>query len=54
MRIGIFGAGKAGFTLGKYFSDRGVDVVGYWSRNQSRRKMQLYLQIQRITLVPKS
>jgi len=33
MRIGFFGAGKAGFTLGKYFSDKGVDVVGYWSRN---------------------
>lgn len=33
MRIGFLGAGKAGFTLGKYFSDRGVDVVGYWSRN---------------------
>lgn len=33
MRIGFFGAGKAGFTLGKYFSDKGEDVVGYWSRS---------------------
>lgn len=38
MRIGFFGAGKAGFTLGKYFSEKGEDVVGYWSRNPKSAK----------------
>ena len=34
MRIGFIGAGKAGFTLGKYFTEHGVHVSGYFSRNQ--------------------
>lgn len=33
MRIGFIGAGKVGFTLGKYFSINGVDVVGYCSKH---------------------
>lgn len=33
MRIGFIGAGKAGFTLGHYFSKKGLDVSGYFSRN---------------------
>ena len=33
MKIGIIGAGKVGFTLGKYLSINGVHVTGYYSRN---------------------
>lgn len=33
LRIGFIGAGKVGFTLGKYFSKHGKEVVGYYSRN---------------------
>ena len=33
MRIGFIGAGKVGFTLGKYFSENNVIPVGYWSRD---------------------
>lgn len=32
MRIGIIGAGKVGFTIGKYFSTHGLQVSGYYSR----------------------
>jgi len=32
MKIGFIGAGKTGFTLGKYFVDHGVLVSGYFSR----------------------
>lgn len=32
MKIGFIGAGKVGFTLGKYLTLRGIDVVGYYSR----------------------
>ena len=35
MKAGIIGAGKVGFTLGKYFVTHGTDVqvTGYYSRN---------------------
>lgn len=33
MKIGFVGAGKVGFTLGKYFAEHHVDVSGYYSRN---------------------
>lgn len=33
LNIGFIGAGKVGFTLGRYFSSRGINVVGYYSRN---------------------
>ena len=33
MRIGFVGAGKVGFTLGKYMSERNVCVSGYYSRS---------------------
>lgn len=33
MKAGFAGAGKVGFTLGKYFSESGVAVAGYYSRN---------------------
>ena len=33
MNIGFIGAGKAGFTLGKYFRTHGIEVTGYYSRS---------------------
>jgi predicted dinucleotide-binding enzyme len=33
MKIGFIGAGKVGFSLGKYFCEHGLDVIGYFSRN---------------------
>ena len=33
MKIGIIGAGKVGFTLGKYLSIKDVHITGYYSRN---------------------
>lgn len=33
MKIGFIGAGRVGFTLGKYFCEHGVEVAGYCSRN---------------------
>lgn len=33
MRAGIIGAGKVGFSLGKYLVERGIPVTGYYSRN---------------------
>lgn len=40
MKAGIIGAGKVGFTLGKYFVTRGKDiqVSGYYSRNPESAK----------------
>lgn len=38
MRIGFIGAGKAGFTLGKYFAENGLPVSGYYSRNPDSAK----------------
>ena len=34
MKIGLIGAGKVGFTLGKFFAQGGVPVTGYWSRHR--------------------
>lgn len=34
MKIGFIGAGKVGFTLGKFFSEGGVPVTGYYSRHR--------------------
>lgn len=37
--IGFVGAGKAGFTLGKYMAEHGVHVSGYYSKsNESAKK----------------
>jgi len=33
MNIGFIGAGKAGFSLGKYLTERGMHVTGYYSRS---------------------
>lgn len=38
MKIGFIGAGKVGFSLGKYFCERGLDVIGYYSRNPQSAK----------------
>ncbi len=35
MRIGFVGAGKVGFSLGKYMSEHGVNVSGYYSRSEN-------------------
>ncbi|MGM9971609.1 MAG: Rossmann-like and DUF2520 domain-containing protein [Anaeroplasmataceae bacterium] len=34
MKIGFIGAGKVGFSLGKYFLLNGIIVKGYYSRNK--------------------
>lgn len=33
MNIGFIGAGKVAFSLGKYLTERGVKVTGYYNRN---------------------
>lgn len=38
IRIGFIGAGKAGFTLGKYFSTNGIEITGYYSKNGDSAK----------------
>lgn len=38
MRIGFVGAGKVGFSLGRYFVEHGLDVSGYYSRNPESAK----------------
>ena len=32
MKAGFIGAGKVGFTLGKYLAEGGITVTGYYSR----------------------
>jgi len=34
-KIGFIGAGKVGFSLGKYFSEGGFEICGYYSKNPS-------------------
>lgn len=38
MNIGFIGAGKVGFSLGKYFTEHGINVTGYYSRNTESAK----------------
>lgn len=38
MKIGFIGAGKVGVTLGKFFSEGGIQVSGYYSRHQESRE----------------
>lgn len=38
MRVGFIGAGKVGFSLGKYLKTGGVTVTGYYSRNPDSAK----------------
>ena len=47
MKIGFFGAGKVGFTLGKYFRMYGVEVIGYYSHSiQSAKEAAEFTQSQ--------
>lgn len=39
MKIGFIGAGRMGFTLGKYFTEHGLNVVGYFSRTTNSSEM---------------
>jgi predicted short-subunit dehydrogenase-like oxidoreductase (DUF2520 family) len=38
LKIGFIGAGKVGFSLGKYFSINNINVTGYYSKNSSSSK----------------
>ena len=38
MKIGFIGAGKVGFSLGKFFVQGGIPVTGYWSRHKESTK----------------
>lgn len=38
MKMGIIGAGKVGFSIGKYLSENGVELSGYYSKTDSSSK----------------
>lgn len=38
MKIGIIGAGRVGFSLGKYLVNHGYDLIGYFSRSIDNAK----------------
>lgn len=38
MKIGFIGAGKVGFSLGKYFSEHEIKITGYYSQNPQSAK----------------
>ncbi len=38
MKIGFIGAGKVGFTLGKYFAENGMELSGYYSSSVDSAK----------------
>lgn len=38
MKIGFVGAGKVGFSLGKFFSEGGIKITGYYSKNLENSK----------------
>lgn len=38
MKIGFIGAGKVGFSLGKYFTKNNINVIGYYSSNINSAK----------------
>ncbi len=35
MKIGFIGAGRVGFSIGKYLTESGLEVVGYYSKHYS-------------------
>ena len=50
MKIGFIGAGKVGFTMGKYFRTQGIEVTGYFSRSiQSAQEAADFTQTQVFT-----
>lgn len=38
IKFGFIGAGKVGFSLGKYFVENGIRITGYYSRNHNSSK----------------
>ena len=38
MKVGFVGAGKVGFSLGKYFKEKGLNVAGFYSRSKESVK----------------
>ena len=38
MKIGFIGAGKVGFSLGKYLSINNLEITGYYSKNINSAK----------------
>ena len=38
MRAGFIGAGKVGFSLGKYLAEGGISLSGYYSRSPASAK----------------
>lgn len=38
IKFGFIGAGKVGFSLGKYLKEQNIDITGYYSRNQHSSK----------------
>ena len=43
MKIGLIGAGKVGFSMGKYLTERGVNVSGYYSsRSESAKEAAIF------------
>lgn len=38
MKTGFIGAGKVGFSIGKYLTERGMEVTGYYSKNPESSK----------------
>ena len=39
MRVGFIGAGKVGFSLGKYLVSNNVTVTGYFSKSSKSAKL---------------
>lgn len=35
IKIGIIGAGKVGFSVGKYLKNKNIEVIGYFSRSEN-------------------
>ena len=43
LKIGLIGAGKVGFSMGKYLIERGVEVSGYYSsRSESAKEAAIF------------
>lgn len=38
MKVGFIGAGKVGFSLGKYLKEQGINISGYYSKSQDSAK----------------
>lgn len=38
MKVGFIGAGKVGFSLGKYFKEKNITVTGYYSKSPESAK----------------